>query len=214
MSPQPSISSQASALLRRGLQLRAASDALVVAALVHSVSTLRDAGSSVEDIVAGLGGLASVADGRGPRGVDEEALLAVADASEELAARLSKLRSQRLVVRRPEDVAAIASAELRSEPREVLLLIVCDSGNRVVATLRITEGSADRLLIPVRETLIEVLAHRGRAFALAHNHPSGDATPSPADVAITQRVRDGAGALGLRFLGHVVITDEVWKVVG
>ncbi len=69
----------------------------------------------------------------------------------------------------------------------------------------------DRSLVPVREILNAVLRHDGRAFALAHNHPSGDATPSEADRRATAEVVAGAKAVGARFLDHIVAADERWQ---
>ena len=68
-------------------------------------------------------------------------------------------------------------------------------------------------MVPVREILNAVLRHDGRAFALAHNHPSGDPTPSTSDVRSTGRVVEAADALGLRFLKHVIIAGTRWQRV-
>jgi len=77
----------------------------------------------------------------------------------------------------------------------------------------VSAGSVDKSLMPVREILNAVLRHDGRAFALAHNHPSGNAEPSDADRRATEEVRRAAGVAGLRFLGHVVVTEEDWREV-
>ena len=53
----------------------------------------------------------------------------------------------------------------------------------------------------------------GVTFALAHNHPGGDPTPTDADRAATLRVTDAAAHVGLRFLDHVVVTDASWRSV-
>lgn len=69
----------------------------------------------------------------------------------------------------------------------------------------------DRSLLPVRDVLNAVLRHDGRAFAVAHNHPSGDPTPSDADRKATADLAVGARTVGLRFLGHVIVAE--YKVV-
>jgi DNA repair protein RadC len=71
----------------------------------------------------------------------------------------------------------------------------------------------DRSLFPVREILNAVLRLDGRAFALAHNHPNGDPAQSPADIRATRETREAAKVTGLRFLGHVVVTDDSWREV-
>lgn len=123
-----------------------------------------------------------------------------------------RVRSERvgLVLRRPADIAEVAASELAGLQRERLIVLVCNGANRLKTLERVSEGSADRALVPVREILSAVLRHDGRAFAIAHNHPSGDPSPSEHDVVATQQVDQGAMTLGLRFLGHVVVAGESW----
>ena len=94
--------------------------------------------------------------------------------------------------------------------RERAVVIVCDTALRVRRAFVITEGSSDRCLLPVREVLTAVLLHDGTAFAVAHNHPSGDVEPSPADEAVTAALLGAAEAVGLDFLGHVIIGGQRW----
>ncbi len=116
-------------------------------------------------------------------------------------------------LRGPEDVARVASRELDGARRERVLVLVCDAVNRVRRTVIVSEGSIDRSLVPVREILNAVLRHDGRAFALAHNHPSGDPEPSEADHRATEEVKAAATVAGLRFLGHVIVAGEVWRAI-
>lgn len=115
-----------------------------------------------------------------------------------------------VTLRTAEDVAQVAGAELQGARRERVIVLVADAANRLQRTVVVAEGAIDRSLVPVREILNAVLRHDGRAFALAHNHPSGDATPSDADRRATADVAAAARAAGLRFLGHVVVTDAGW----
>jgi DNA repair protein RadC len=77
----------------------------------------------------------------------------------------------------------------------------------------LTEGSIDRSLLPVRDILNAVLRHDGRAFAVAHNHPSGDPTPSDTDRRATAELAAAAQVVGLRFLDHVIVSGEKWRSV-
>src|ERR1700722_1962084 len=117
------------------------------------------------------------------------------------------------VLRRPSDVAEVARRELEGLRRERVLVLVCDAANRLRRTVIVSEGSIDRSLLPVREILNAVLRHDGRAFAIAHNHPSGTSEPSEADHRATADVREAARVVGLRFLGHVVVGDGAWASV-
>jgi DNA repair protein RadC len=113
-------------------------------------------------------------------------------------------------VRRPDDLAAIAQRELAGLRRERVLVLVLDAGNRVQRVVALTDGSIDRSLLPVREVLNAVLRNDGSAFALAHNHPSGDLTPSPQDLRSTEAIALAAPIVGLRFLDHLIVTDSAW----
>jgi DNA repair protein RadC len=111
------------------------------------------------------------------------------------------------------DIAAIAEPMLRGRCRERLLVISCDSGSRVLGVDLVSEGAADQTLFPVREIIVAVLRRDGRRFVLAHNHPSGDPTPSAEDVDATARIGEAAVVSGLHLLDHVVVTDTAWRRV-
>lgn len=117
------------------------------------------------------------------------------------------------VVRGPSDVAAMACRQLGGLRRERVIVIVCDAANRPLRTVVVSDGAVDRSLMPVRELLHAVLRWDGRAFAVAHNHPSGDTEPSDADIAATREIAHAAGAVGLRFLGHVVVGPTDWSTI-
>lgn len=115
------------------------------------------------------------------------------------------------IVRATSDVAAIACRQIGGLRRERVLVIVCDAVNQPVRSVVVSDGAVDRSLMPVREILNAVLRWDGRAFAVAHNHPCGDLEPSDADVATTQRIAEAARVVGLRFLGHVLVSNEGWR---
>jgi DNA repair protein RadC len=111
-------------------------------------------------------------------------------------------------IRGAEDVALIAQRELGRRHQECVLTIACDAANEVLRTEIVSRGTADRASVPVREILSAVLRADGRAFAIAHNHPTGMLEATDADIAATERVAAGARAVGLRFLGHVVVGQD------
>lgn len=138
---------------------------------------------------------------------------------EQAAALVSCFRLARLAANDPvpstlrsaADVADVATRELASATRERVIVLVCDAANHLRRILPVSVGSIDRAFLPVREILNAVLRHDGRAFAIAHNHPSGDPTPGLEDVEATDRLRAAAHVVGLRFLGHVVVSDDEWR---
>jgi DNA repair protein RadC len=130
----------------------------------------------------------------------------------ELAARATAAPINR-VVDSAAAIAELVAPLLARERREKVLVLVADAANRVLRIVPVATGGLDSSPLPVREVLHAVLRYDGRAFALAHNHPSGDPTPSVYDRGATDAVGRAADAVGLRFLDHVVIGGSSWRSV-
>lgn len=195
----------------------ALSDRELLALVLRNGAVGRSAIELATDLIVEHGGLNGVATALPEelavaRGMGDTKAAAVV-AAFELGRRLAGAKSGGARLRSLEDVAEVACAELAGLRRERVIALVCDSSNCLRRTITITEGSIDRSLVPVREVLNAVLRHDGRAFALAHNHPSGDAEPSEADQRSTFAVKQGAATVGLRFLGHVVVSGSDYRVV-
>jgi len=179
------------------------------------------AGESVLDmatlLLADFGGLRAIANARAEElawrpGVGSAKAAALV-AAFELGRRVDQSTMTPATLRAAEDVAGVAGSELAGARRERALVLVCDGANRLRRSVVVSEGSIDRSLLPVREIMNVVLRHDGRAFALAHNHPNGDPTPSDADREATIAVAAAARVVGLRFLGHVVVVSGGWQEV-
>lgn len=95
--------------------------------------------------------------------------------------------------------------------REEALVVVMNSANKPTRTVALTSGGADQCLLPVRDCLSTVLRNDGVAFALAHNHPSGDPTPSREDIRATKDIESGAARLGLRLIDHLIVAGADWR---
>lgn len=133
-------------------------------------------------------------------------------ASFELARRAERTERPRRL-RETTDIATLAKSLLSHHNRERLIVISCDAALRVLGTDRLSEGATDQTLFPLREIIVAVLRRDGRSFALAHNHPSGDSTPTPEDIAATKAAIDAAALTGLGFLDHVIVTEKDWEAV-
>ncbi|MEU1985313.1 DNA repair protein RadC [Nocardia sp. NPDC019395] len=112
---------------------------------------------------------------------------------------------------RAEDIARAAYPLFSGARVERLLVLICDARNRLRRSVFVAEGAIDEVAVPVREILNTVLRHDGRAFALAHNHPSGDPAPSVDDRRASTVLAVAAQTVGLRFLDHVVLAGEEWR---
>ncbi len=130
-----------------------------------------------------------------------------------LSARAQDATDTRPTVASTSDIVRVTAPRLAGRPRERVVLVVCGSRHRLLDVVVLADGSAHAAVFPVRELLAEVLRRDGVAFALAHNHPSGDPTPSAADRATTAAVRVAGERVGLRLLDHVVTAGNQWRSV-
>lgn len=104
--------------------------------------------------------------------------------------------------------AAYFQAKLKGLPEEEVHVAFVNAKNAVMATVRLQRGTMDQPDVYVRQVIERALAHKASGFILAHNHPSGDPTPSAHDCELTQAVKAAAAAVGLRFLDHLIIGEE------
>jgi DNA repair protein RadC len=85
------------------------------------------------------------------------------------------------------------------------LTILLDGQNRLLSEKMIAEGIPTQATVYVRRVMEEALRVSASAFLVAHNHPSGHPTPSPADDRTTQDLNQAADLLNLIFLDHIII---------
>ena len=99
-------------------------------------------------------------------------------------------------------------ARMRSYSREVFLCLFLDSQHRVIAQEELFQGTIDGSMVHPREVVKRSLFHNAGAVIFAHNHPSGVAEPSQADIGITRRLKQALELVGIRTLDHLVVGDE------
>ena len=101
-------------------------------------------------------------------------------------------------------------ATLRDERREIFLVALLDAKQRLLRDVRIAEGSLSATLVHPREAFGAAVREPAHAVLFVHNHPSGDATPSPEDIALTRRLVAAGDILGIAVHDHLVIGEEDW----
>lgn len=130
-----------------------------------------------------------------------------------LSRRASVDSGERIILADTSQVARVAHRELAHRDRECLLVLVANASLRLVHTEIVAMGTADWAPVTPVDVLTCVMRHKGRAFALAHNHPGGEPVPSDDDRDATERMSRAAEVVGLHFLCHVVIADDRWQYV-
>jgi DNA repair protein RadC len=92
---------------------------------------------------------------------------------------------------------------------EVFACLFLDNRNRVITFEELFRGTIDGASVYPREVVKACLSHNAAAVIFAHNHPSGIAEPSQADIAITERLRKALALIDVRVLDHLIVGDQV-----
>ena len=197
-------------LLDNGAQVMSNSELLAI--LLRSGNQDESALRLAEHLLGQQGGLAGLG------GATAEALervkgIGAAKASTILAAielgrRVALLEpAQRLTIKTPDDVAALLLPRFRYESREHFLAVLLSTKNHILKTAVISIGSLNASIVHPRELFREAINCRAASVILAHNHPSGDPTPSPEDVALTRKLVEAGSLLDIPVLDHLILGD-------
>lgn len=165
-------------------------------------------GQSVLVEFEGLGGLvgASIEEIAGVDGIGKAKAARVV-ASVEIGRRLAVLPpSARPRIAGPEDVLAVA-ADMRHLDREHFRALVLNTKHQLMRSIDVSIGSLTTSIVHPRELFRTVIRHNGAALVAVHNHPSGDVTPSTADIELTRRLAKAGELLGIELLDHVILGD-------
>jgi len=113
-------------------------------------------------------------------------------------------------IRSPHDIAALLMVEMGPLDQEELRTVLLDTKNRLQGIVTVYRGSLNTSMVRVGEVYKEALRRNSAALIVAHNHPSGDPTPSPEDVLVTHALADAAKLLDIELLDHLVIGQGRW----
>jgi DNA repair protein RadC len=108
------------------------------------------------------------------------------------------------VIKSPGD-AAVLLADMGTLEQEIMRTILLDTKNHVLAMPTVYRGSLHTTVIRITELFREAVRQNCAALIIAHNHPSGDPTPSPEDVAVTREIVNAGKILDIDVLDHLVI---------
>ncbi|MGC4106004.1 MAG: DNA repair protein RadC [Thermomicrobiales bacterium] len=139
------------------------------------------------------------------RGVGEAKATKV-KASLEIGRRLAALApEEKPRIATPEDVIQLVGIEMAALEQEQLRVLVLDTRNAVLAVRTVYQGSANSATVRVGELFRDAIRHAAVSIVLVHNHPSGDPTPSGADVALTAEIVKAGDLLDIAVIDHIII---------
>jgi len=124
----------------------------------------------------------------------------------ELGRRIASLPPEdRPSVASPAQAAALVQYEMSALDQEHLRVLLLDTRNRLVRIAEVYRGSLNTSLVRIGEVFREALRHNAAGLIVVHNHPSGDPSPSPEDVALTRSLVEAGKLLDLQVLDHLII---------
>lgn len=112
---------------------------------------------------------------------------------------------ERYKITSPEDAANLLMSEMALLEQEHLKVISLDTRNKVIDMATIYIGSLNTSVIRIGELFKKAIKDNAAAIIVAHNHPSGDPSPSPEDVQVTRQILQAGQLLNIELLDHIVI---------
>lgn len=143
------------------------------------------------------------------RGINQATAVRI-KAALNLGLRLSLPSEERVAINSPADAAALVQAEMSLLEKEHLRVLLLDRRNRVLETVEVYQGSVSSSQVRIAEVFQPAVTRNASAIIVVHNHPSGDPTPSPDDVAVTRALVQAGKLLDISVLDHLVIGGQRW----
>jgi DNA repair protein RadC len=162
------------------------------------------------DRTGGLRGLArtTAAECRRVPGVGRARAAQVLAAVELGRRTLAMATGERPRLNSPPALAAYLLPLYGTRPVEHFGIVMLDTKHRMIRTTVLSIGSLDTTIVHPREVFREAASASAAAIVLFHNHPSGDPTPSPDDLALTARLIDAGAVMGIAVLDHVILAES------
>lgn len=132
----------------------------------------------------------------------------------EIAKRMARpINTKKILIKEPKDVANLLMEELRYEKREILKVIMLNTKNIVQKIIDISIGATSKIYVEPKDILKEAIKMEMPKIIIVHNHPSGDVTPSMADIEMTNRVQECAKLFGIQLIDHIIIGDGTFESI-
>jgi len=129
----------------------------------------------------------------------------------ELGRRLARsAMNEAVTIRSPKDAADYLMEDLRYLQKEHFVCLFLNTKNHVIGQETLSMGTLNSSLVHPREVFRAAIKRSSASILCAHNHPSGDPTPSPEDIHLTNRLIEAGQIIGIDVLDHIVIGDRTF----
>ena len=125
----------------------------------------------------------------------------------EISQRLPQRGAAEEILSSPASAAEVLMPRLRYLQQEKFCVVLLNTKNMVIAVEEVTIGGLNSSLVHPREVFKRAIRRSSAAIILAHNHPSGDPSPSREDIMVTRRLIEVGDLVGIQVLDHIIIGD-------
>ena len=112
------------------------------------------------------------------------------------------------LIRSPRDIAILLRHFFDGEEREHHVALLLDTRNRIKAIVPVSVGNLDSAIVHPRETFRAAILYGAASIVVVHNHPTGNPSPSPEDIACAKRLKECGELLGIELLDSVIVGDN------
>ncbi len=148
---------------------------------------------------------ADLADLRQVKGVGRDKAIALKSAFTLARRMVLEMRQEGPTLDNPESIAGLLREENRAYEVEQLQVVMLNTRRKLIRVDVISQGTLDAVLIHAREVFKAAISANASAIVLVHNHPSGDPTPSEADIKVTRDLVRAGQLLKIEVLDHIIL---------
>ncbi|NBI29780.1 RadC family protein [Chengkuizengella marina] len=188
-------------------------DSEIIAILLRTGSYDESAITLAQKLLKKLGGLRQLVDASTEqfiemKGIGPAKALQI-QAGIELGRRLAKSKLEHYItIKSPGDAAKYIMEDLRYLKKEHFICLFLNTKNQLIAQETLSMGSLNASIVHPREVFRAAIKRSSASIICVHNHPSGDPTPSPEDIEITNRLLEAGQVIGIEVLDHLIIGDQ------
>ena len=187
-------------------------DRELLAMIIRSGTTNKDVLTLADEMIQQAGSLSGlmrwdISDFKKISGIGKVKALQLSSQIEIAKRMIRGERNKRVILDEPRKVWDYLYPEIRSDTVERVWVLCLDRKNKLIQAEVVTSGTATGSLVHPREVFRPAIRHGSTAVILAHNHPSGDPTPSTADLRVTQKILEASKAVDLEFHDHVILGE-------
>jgi DNA repair protein RadC len=128
-----------------------------------------------------------------------------------IAAKCKKINAlEKFPIESPSQAYELARSEIAEEKQEVLLVLLRDVRGCLIHREQVSVGTLSQVLVHPREVFYPAVRHKAYSMIIAHNHPSGDPTPSAADLELTRSLILSSRVMGIGLDDHLIVCPNAF----